>query len=164
MLERDTAHLHECGGQSDSCMDMTNLHFHDMEVYAPQDDVLTVMAMLGQTQHYTVSIPSDHPPGLYWYNSHPHGESHRQVRDGMSGAIVIEGMERYVPEVRDLDEQILIVRGQSISGDPQAASLLKRVEAPAHTCGEGTEVPEEIFTLNGAIRPHIAIAPGQKQF
>jgi suppressor of ftsI len=144
---------------------MTNLHFHGLEISpnAPQDDVLTMMAMPGQTLHYTVSIPQDHPPGLYWYHTHPHGESHRQVLDGMSGAIVIEGMERYVPEVRDLFEQILIVRGQSISGDPQAASLLKRVEAPANTCGQGTEAPEEIFTVNGAIRPHITIAPGQKQ-
>ena len=148
------------------CMDMTNLHFHGMEVSpnAPQDDVLTMMAMPGQMLHYTVSIPQNHPPGLYWYHTHPHGESHRQVRDGMSGAIVIEGMDRYVPEVRDLQEQILIVRGQSIAGDPQAASLLKRVEARANTCGQGTEAPEEILTVNGAIRPHIAIARGQKQF
>jgi suppressor of ftsI len=148
------------------CMDMTNLHFHGLHVSpnAPQDDVLSMMAMPGQTLHYTVSIPQDHPPGLYWYHTHPHGESHRQVRDGMSGAIVIEGMERYVPEVRALHEQILIVRGLSISRDPQAASLLKRAEASANTCGQQTEAPEEIFTVNGAIRPHIAIAPGEKQF
>ena len=86
------------------CMDMTNLHFHGMEISpnAPEDDVLTMMAMPGQSLHYTVPIPEGHPPGLFWYHTHPHGESHRQVRDGMSGAIVIEGMERYVPEVRDL--------------------------------------------------------------
>ena len=148
------------------CMDMTNLHFHGLQVSpnAPQDDVLTMMAMPGQTLHYTVSIPQDHPPGLYWYHTHPHGESHRQVRDGMSGAIVIEGMGRYVPEVRNLPEQILIVRGQSISGDPQAVSLLKRVEAPANTCGEATGDVDEIFTVNGTIRPQVAIAPGEKQF
>jgi suppressor of ftsI len=89
------------------CMDMTNLHFHGLEVSpnAPQDDVLTMMAMPGQSLHYTVAIPQDHPPGLFWYHTHPHGESHRQVLDGMSGAIVIEGMERYAPEVRHLREQ-----------------------------------------------------------
>jgi suppressor of ftsI len=148
------------------CMDMTNLHFHGLQISpnAPQDDVLTMIAMPGQTLHYTVSIPPDHPPGLYWYHTHPHGESHRQVRDGMSGAIVIEGMERYVPEVRNLTERILIVRGQSISGDPQAAALLKRVEAPINTCGQATGAADEIFTVNGAIRPQIAIAQGQKQF
>jgi FtsP/CotA-like multicopper oxidase with cupredoxin domain len=110
------------------CMDMTNLHFHGLQVSpnAPQDDVLTMLATPGQSLHYTVSIPQDHPPGLYWYHTHPHGESHGQVRDGMSGAIVIEGMERYVPEVRDLHEQIFVLRGQTISHDSQAASLLEK--------------------------------------
>jgi suppressor of ftsI len=83
------------------CMDMTNLHFHGLTVspHAPQDDVLTMLAKPGQVLHYSVRIPRDHPPGLFWYHTHPHGESHRQVLDGMSGAIVIEGMERYVPEL-----------------------------------------------------------------
>ncbi len=72
------------------CMDMTNLHFHGLTVSpdAPQDDVLDMMAMPGQSLRYTVQIPQDHPPGLYWYHTHPHGESHRQALDGMSGALV----------------------------------------------------------------------------
>ena len=77
------------------CMDMTNLHFHGLTVSpnAPQDDVLGMLALPGQALHYSVQIPRDHPPGLFWYHTHPHGESHRQVLDGMSGAIVIEGRE-----------------------------------------------------------------------
>src|SRR3984893_13497650 len=41
------------------CMDMTNLHFHGLTVSpeAPQDDVLGMMAMPGQSLHYTVKIP-----------------------------------------------------------------------------------------------------------
>ncbi len=114
------------------CMDMTNLHFHGLSVSpdTPQDDVLTMMAKPGQTLHYTVEIPRDHPPGLFWYHTHPHGESHRQVLDGMSGAIVIEGMERYVPEVRRLRERLLVVRGRSIEHDPNAAALKHEVEIP----------------------------------
>ena len=88
------------------CMNMTNLHFHGLHVSpnAPQDDVITMMAMPGQVLHYTVNIPLDQPPGLYWYHTHPHGESYQQDLDGMSGAIVIDGMERYVPEVQHLPE------------------------------------------------------------
>ncbi|PYX87897.1 MAG: hypothetical protein DMG68_10240 [Acidobacteria bacterium] len=76
------------------CMDMTNLHFHGLSVSpgSPQDDVLTMLAKPGQVLHYSVEIPRDHSPGLFWYHTHPHGESHRQVLDGMSGAIVVEGM------------------------------------------------------------------------
>jgi FtsP/CotA-like multicopper oxidase with cupredoxin domain len=79
------------------CMNMTNLHFHGLHVSpdAPQDDVISMMAMPGQSLHYVVNIPLDQPPGLYWYHTHPHGESYQQDLDGMSGAIVIDGIERY---------------------------------------------------------------------
>ena len=148
------------------CMDMTNLHFHGLEVSpkAPEDDVLDMMAMPGQTLHYTVPIPKDHPPGLYWYHTHPHGESHRQVLDGMSGAIVIEGIDRYVPEVRGLREQVLVVRGREIGHDMEAASLKRRVELSSERCGGETEEPKRIFTVNGAVRPRIGISPAERQF
>src|SRR5258707_987505 len=114
------------------CMDMTNLHFHGLTVSpnAPQDDVIGMLAMPGQVLHYSVKIPRDHPPGLFWYHTHPHGESHRQVLDGMSGAIVIEGMERYVAEVERLRERVIVVRGRSIEQDPNAATLRRAVSIP----------------------------------
>jgi suppressor of ftsI len=148
------------------CMDMTNLHFHGLTVSpnTPQDDVLGMIAMPGQSLHYSVEIPRDHPPGLFWYHTHPHGESHRQVSDGMSGAMVIEGIERYVPEVQHLRERVIVVRGRSIEHDPNAAGLIKYVEIPSTKCGGEAEAPEEIFTLNGALRPQIEIAPGERQF
>ena len=148
------------------CMDMTNLHFHGMTVSpnAPQDDVLGMIAKPGELLHYSVEIPRNHVPGLFWYHTHPHGESHRQVLDGMSGAIVIEGMERYVPEVRRLRERVLVVRGRSIEHDPNAAELKQHVEIPAKGCGGEAEAVEEIFTVNGALRPPIEIAPNERQF
>jgi FtsP/CotA-like multicopper oxidase with cupredoxin domain len=148
------------------CMDMTNLHFHGLTVSpnSPQDDVLGMIAMPGQVLHYSVQIPRDHPPGLFWYHTHPHGESHRQVSDGMSGAIVIEGMKRYVPEVGRLRERVIVVRGHSIEHDPNAAELKRRVEIPSKGCGGEAEAPEEIFTVNGAVRPQIEIARNERQF
>lgn len=148
------------------CIDMTNLHFHGLEIspQAPQDDVLDMMAMPGETLKYRVQIPKDHPPGLYWYHTHPHGESHRQVLDGMSGAIVIEGIERYVPELRGLREQILVVRGREIAHDQDAEALKQSVELSPHHCGSESEPPEEIFTVNGHVRPRIEISPGERQF
>jgi len=148
------------------CMDMTNLHFHGLTVSpnAPQDDVLGMMAMPGQVLHYSVEIPRDHPPGLFWYHTHPHGESHRQVLDGMSGAIVIEGMDRYAPEVGRLRERVLVLRGQSIEHEPNASDLKRQVEIPSKGCGQEAGAVEEIFTVNGAVRPRIEIAPRQRQF
>lgn len=148
------------------CANMTNLHFHGLHVSpgAPQDDVLGMMAMPGQTLEYAVSVPRDHPPGLYWYHTHPHGESHQQALDGMSGAIVIDGIERYVPEVMSLRERVLVLRGRDLEHDPQAAALKRRVAIPDRTCGAGGEAPERIFTVNGVVRPALAMAPGERQF
>jgi suppressor of ftsI len=148
------------------CMDMTNLHFHGLMVSpgAPQDDVLTMMAKPGQSLYYSVQIPKDHPPGLYWYHTHPHGESHRQALDGMSGALVIEGIESYYPALAGLPERVLVVRGRSVSNDAQSADLKRRVELGSNICGAEPEAPNEIMTVNGAVRPQIAIAPGERQF
>jgi FtsP/CotA-like multicopper oxidase with cupredoxin domain len=148
------------------CRNMTNLHFHGLEVSprAPQDDVLEMMAMPGETLHYAVQIPPDHTPGLYWYHTHPHGESHRQALDGMSGAIVIEGIDRYVPGVRGLRERVLVLRARSIEDDPEAAALRRRVDMSRAGCGSESEKSERVFTVNGAIRPEISIAPGERQF
>ena len=149
------------------CMNMTNLHFHGLNVSpnAPQDDVLGMLASPGQILHYSVEIPRDHPPGLFWYHTHPHGESHRQALDGMSGAIIIEGMERYVPEVSRLRERVIVVRGRSIEHDSDASELRRVVEIPSNKgCGGEAEAASEIFTVNGAVRPRIEIAPRERQF
>jgi suppressor of ftsI len=149
------------------CTNMTNLHFHGLHVSpnAPQDDVITMMAMPGQLLQYTVNIPRDQAPGLYWYHTHPHGESYQQDLDGMSGAIVIDGMERYVPEVRHIRERILVLRDRVLEdNDPASAELRRRVEIPAKGCWASSDLPERIFTVNGAVRPQIAIARGERQF
>ncbi len=148
------------------CTDMTNLHFHGLTVSPdrPQDDVLDMMAMPGQSLSYAVHVPKHHPPGLYWYHTHPHGESYQQVLDGMSGALVIEGIESYYPELAGLPEQILIVRGRSIGRGPQAADLAQRVQLGSNACGGESEPPSEVFTMNGTVRPQIEIAPGERQF
>lgn len=146
------------------CMNMSNLHFHGLQVSPKQgqDDAISMLAMPGERLQYAVQIPKDHPPGLYWYHPHPHEESQRQVLDGMSGAIVVEGMERYVPEVARLRERILVLRDASIEHDPNGDRLLQRVEA-SKSCGPAGKA-DRIFTVNGATRPDIDIAPGERQF
>ncbi|MGA7106983.1 MAG: multicopper oxidase domain-containing protein [Terracidiphilus sp.] len=149
------------------CMNMTNLHFHGLHVSpdSPQDDVLTMMAMPGQSLHYVVNIPLDQPPGLYWYHTHPHGESYQQDLDGMSGAIVIDGVERYVPALQHMRERILVLRDQVIrKDDPASQELMRKVEVSTRTCSASTEQPERVFTVNGALRPQIAISAHERQF
>jgi FtsP/CotA-like multicopper oxidase with cupredoxin domain len=149
------------------CMNMTNLHFHGLHVSpnAPGDDVLSMVAMPGESLHYVVDIPADQPPGLYWYHTHPHGESYQQDLDGMSGAIVIDGMDRYFPEIKNMKEKILILRDAELGrSDPSSALLKRAVQLAPYACGAATGEATRVFTVNGVVRPTIAIAPGEKQF
>jgi FtsP/CotA-like multicopper oxidase with cupredoxin domain len=151
-----------------ACMNMTNLHFHGLTVSprTGQDDVLTMIAMPGQSLRYDVHLPATALPGLYWYHTHPHGESDREALDGMSGAIVVEGIDRYVPEVRALPERILVLRTSALDDKslPAIAALKRRVDLGTAPCGKQSGDLDEIFSVNGAFRPSIAIAPGQRQF
>jgi suppressor of ftsI len=122
---------------ADPCGQVTNLHFHGMHVSPldSADNILGILAHPGDTLHYTVDIPRDHPPGLFWYHPHPHGESDRQVDDGMSGAIVVDGIERIAPAVRGLRERVIVFRAW-----------------------------RDHWTVNGVARPSIDMAPGEQQF
>jgi FtsP/CotA-like multicopper oxidase with cupredoxin domain len=122
------------------CTNMTNLHFHGRHVSPqnPQDDVLTMVAMPGQALDYKVEVPSYAAPGLYWYHTHPHGKSARQDLDGMSGAIIVEGIDRYYPQVRNMRERVLILRDQDLSEAGLRERTLRRVEVSASSCGTAT--------------------------
>jgi FtsP/CotA-like multicopper oxidase with cupredoxin domain len=147
-------------------MNMTNLHFHGLSVspLRPQDDVVDMIAMPGQALDYTVAIPPEHLPGLHWYHTHPHGESERQVLDGMSGALIIEGIERYAPAVRNIRERVLVIRAMDIEHDPRARARRARVEVERSPCGESHDEVDRVFTVNGVLRPEIAMQPGERQF
>src|SRR5882757_4905257 len=130
------------------CMQMTNLHFHGLHVSpnAPQDDVLDMMASPGETLHYSVQVPPQQPPGLYWYHTHSHGESYVQDLDGMSGAIVVDGIERYVPEVRDMRERILVLRDSVLPSDAaKRQAVMESVAMQTTQCGTAPENPERAF-------------------
>jgi suppressor of ftsI len=148
------------------CTNMSNLHFHGLHVSpdSPQDDVITMMTMPGKSIRYAVEIPQDQPPGLYFYHTHPHGESYQQSLDGMSGAIVIEGISRYYPQVANLPERVLVLRDRVVGEkSPLADALRKRVGISNEPCGSAPGTPERLFTVNGLLRPQIAISPGERQ-
>jgi FtsP/CotA-like multicopper oxidase with cupredoxin domain len=163
--ELDPQSREDCVGHP--CMQMTNLHFHGLHISpkAPQDDVLDMMASPGETLHYAVQVPPQEPPGLYWYHTHSHGESYIQDLDGMSGAIVVEGIERYAPEVRNMRDRILVLRDLVLPNDgADRENMITKVAMQTTQCGSAPEKPERAFTVNGGLRPKIDIAPGERQF
>jgi FtsP/CotA-like multicopper oxidase with cupredoxin domain len=85
----------------------------------------------------------------------------------MSGAIVVEGIDRYYPELRNMRERVIILRDHDIEHTDAAARerIVQRVAIPSSPCGTATEQSvERVFTANGAIRPRVPIDPGERQF
>ena len=116
--------LHQHGGataapSADPCTSgamtptSTNLHFHGMTLPAlcHQDEVLKTSMQPGDPPfEYRFRVPDNEPPGLYWYHPHIHGFSSKQVTGGASGAMIIEGLERAIPEVAGLPERVFVIR------------------------------------------------------
>src|SRR5665213_3793289 len=96
--------------------EMTNLHFHGMELppVCHQDDVLHTNISPGSSYTYSFQVPKDAPPGLDWYHPHVHGMTTQQVLGGASGALIVEGMETAQPAVRGLRERVLVIRDQDL--------------------------------------------------
>jgi FtsP/CotA-like multicopper oxidase with cupredoxin domain len=154
---------------------MTNLHFHGITTspLAPADDVISMMAMPGQQLHYVVPIPLEEEPGIYWYHTHPHGQSNWQVTSGMAGAIVVDGIETHFPFLASLRQQVIVLRNPqdkpdySTVGDARArAPQTRRAGARDQDstsydpCGpsDGTHV-----TINGIREARIGIQSGERQ-
>jgi FtsP/CotA-like multicopper oxidase with cupredoxin domain len=95
----------------------TNLHFHGLNVppVCHQDDVINTLIQTGQTFQYKIQIPTNEPPGLYWYHPHPHGFTALQVNGGAAGAIIINGIEKVKPQVAGLTERVFVIRQQFLN-------------------------------------------------
>jgi FtsP/CotA-like multicopper oxidase with cupredoxin domain len=99
----------------------TNIHFHGTNTppTCHQDEVIRTLVNAGESFTYDVHFPADEPPGLYWYHPHVHGISEAAVQGGASGAIVVEGIERFIPAVAGLRQQVLMVRDSLVAaGSP----------------------------------------------
>lgn len=104
-----------CGDTGTPTVSSTNMHFHGLNVppKCHQDDVITTLIQPGTPGfQFNMQIPSDEPPGLYWYHPHIHGFTEFQVNGGAAGALVVEGMEKVRPEVKGLRERVFVLRQQ----------------------------------------------------
>lgn len=119
----------------------TNQHVHGMHV-SPRDngDNIFLHVESGQTFDYAYDIPLDHPPGLYWYHPHAHGQSSQQVSAGLGGAIVVAGGLDNLPGIAGVKERLLVLQGPFRDADGETQYL-----------------------VNGQLNPKIDIQPGETQ-
>ena len=137
----------------------TNLHFHGLHVSpgnnsdgSAADNVFLDIAP-GKTQHYTLDIPKNHPPGTLWYHSHMHHLSYGQVSAGLSGLFIVEGLEKLLPEPL----QNIITRTFAMRDFPFDQAYLN-----THNMSN-TNTGIERLTVNGEINPVVNITSGETQ-
>ncbi|MGD0417184.1 MAG: multicopper oxidase domain-containing protein [Terriglobales bacterium] len=159
--DKDTMKMHmnmagagdkTCGDGGDATLDATNVHFHGLNVppICHQDDVIDTLIQPGSPGFkYSMQIPATEPPGLYWYHPHVHGFTEFQVNGGAAGAIVVEGMEKYRPEVKGLTEHVFVIRQQY---------LVPWIPGPYELT-----INYQVAPYAG-LRPIIQMQPGEKQF
>jgi FtsP/CotA-like multicopper oxidase with cupredoxin domain len=97
-----------------------NLHFHGTNTSPScgQDEVIHTVINSGETFQYNLTFPLDEPPGLYWYHPHAHGLTEAALQGGASGAIIVQGIQRFQPEVANLRQRIFLIRDQNVAGNP----------------------------------------------
>jgi FtsP/CotA-like multicopper oxidase with cupredoxin domain len=160
----------------------TNLHFHGLTVPAVchQDEVLKTSIQPGEAPfEYRFRIPDNEPPGLYWYHPHIHGFSKVQVLRGLSGAMIIEGIERANKEVAGLPERVLIIRDQDLvnpnappsKSEPVIPKMLIDHDGDAANTGTGFGKPAKDLSINFVPVPYpeylpasIEMKPDEHQF
>ncbi|QDV85845.1 SCO family protein [Planctomycetes bacterium TBK1r] len=130
----------------------TNLHFHGLGVspLPPADDVLMEIAS-GEQYEYVLQIPITEESGLFWMHSHDHGRSQRQVMNGLSGTLIIEGQLDPFPQLKGIKERVLVLKDTIPGKDgrlPRDFSLSDPI----------------IRTVNGQVNPTLEIRPNEVQF
>jgi FtsP/CotA-like multicopper oxidase with cupredoxin domain len=115
MMEMPATPGKVCGDGGMMMLSSTNVHFHGLNVppVCHQDDVLTTLLQPNDPAfQFNIQIPKNEPPGLYWYHPHVHGFTEFQVNGGAAGALIVEGMEKFHPEVTGLKERVFVIRQQ----------------------------------------------------
>jgi suppressor of ftsI len=127
----------------------TNLHTHGLRVSpSGNSDNVFLTVPPGQAQDFEFRIPANHPSGLFWYHPHTHGLSNEQVRNGMSGALIVEGLLDSFPPLRGIRERVLLLKDMQLE-DGKVANR-----------GIGDQT---IRTVNGLVNPTMALRPGETE-
>jgi suppressor of ftsI len=131
----------------------TNLHTHGLHVspLGNSDDILLHIEP-GESNHFKIQIPADHPQGLYWYHPHDHGFVDDQISLGLSGLIVIGNPDGGAPQLNGLTQQLLALKNARLAGN--------QIIVPAR---DGSDHAAQTFTVNGQLNPVLTMRPNEWQ-
>ncbi len=98
---------------------LTNIHYHGLHVNPNgiSDNVFRSFHP-GQTIRSVVRLPRNHSPGTYWYHVHLHGLTESQTMGGLSGLLVVEGLQRLLPRsLQHVEERQFAIRNLQTDAD-----------------------------------------------
>jgi FtsP/CotA-like multicopper oxidase with cupredoxin domain len=131
---------------------VTNLHVHGLHV-SPQGngDNVFVSVEPGSTFDYEYKLPTDHPPGVYWYHPHHHGMVADQIFAGLFGAIIVEDPNLIETSV----ERVLVISDTTVDtlGSIRVVPPMERMMGR-----EGL-----LVLVNGQSSPQLTARPGQRE-
>lgn len=135
----------------------TNIHYHGMHV-SPKgtgDNVFRSMAP-GEAYESEIEIPADHATGTFWYHAHFHGKVQSQIAGGLTGLLIVEGLEDKLPEdLREVEQKQVILRSIQTTADGKGVETSPATIDPSKP---------SVRLTNGFVRPKLdAIAPGEVQ-
>jgi suppressor of ftsI len=133
----------------------TNIHYHGLHVDPKGigDNIFRTFDD-GKTYQSEVTVPVNHRLGTYWYHVHYHGISNEQVMGGLSGLLIIEGIEQLLPpDLRDVPQRQLALR--DVQTDPATGnSTITKEPNPNQP---------SIRLVNGLYQPTFSMTSGQAE-
>ena len=139
-----------------------NMHFHGTNT-SPQchsDESIHTLINSGESFQYSLHFPKDEPPGLYWYHPHVHGLAEAAVQGGASGAIIVGGIAQFQPAVIGLRQRVLIIRDQTVAGNPDPGGLIPAWDLTLNY----VPIPYTATPTPGYIPSVIRMERGEKEF
>jgi FtsP/CotA-like multicopper oxidase with cupredoxin domain len=131
----------------------TNLHTHGFFVSpAGNSDNVFVSINPGQTFENQYAINDGVNPGTYWYHAHLHHHAEAQVFGGMSGVIIVDGLQDLMPApLRGIADHVFALKDFQVDSKGEIPASNIDSEAPT------------IRTVNGQVDPTLRMRPGETQ-
>ena len=130
----------------------TNLHGHGMFMspLGISDNVLRVMK--SDTFNKIVwKLPTDIEPGTYWYHTHLHGLVEKQVFSGLSGVLIVDGLDELLPpDLQGVNQYVVALKDLQVKN---GAIVNTNIDSNAPTTR----------TVNGQVDPVLTVRTNETQ-
>jgi len=129
--------------------EVTNLHLHGLHVPPSVDDSLAAIQP-GESRMYEFTLPKG-SSGTNWYHPHFPEKVAEQMYAGLLGLIVVEGPLDAMPELKEAEDHLLVLKDFSFAG----SRISPWTPVDWMNGKEGN-----LLTVNGAVRPTLRAQKG----